>query len=311
LAESTAFTIIGGQGGGAFSFDGRENAATLQKLSVSVWSSQVTGIEVWLTDGRRQTFGTVNSSAQEFEFELGEFIKSLSLWGNGAGTRLGAIKFKTSHSREFFAKMTKWGLEIEYKIDMGSGVCLGVHGRAGADIDCMGFLFINAIKSSVIQDMKYPTMHQVLPNVQMEKIKEMEYKNDTSYTFESSKKITKTSLWSTTNKIESTFSLSVKASIPEAMEVETGFSFTVGVESTHAVEESEEKTDTLTFPVNVPSNKTITVVANIGRANVDLPYTAVLRITCVNGASLDAPLSGVYKGLTYTKMNTNTITAQM
>uniref|UniRef100_S4R7Q3 Jacalin-type lectin domain-containing protein n=1 Tax=Petromyzon marinus TaxID=7757 RepID=S4R7Q3_PETMA len=303
---STSVEIIGGQGGNKFSFDGLTNAATLQKLSVSVGGWQVRGVEVWLTDGRRETFGAMDSSAQEFEFESGEFIKSLSLWGNGAGTRLGAIKFRTSRSREFFAKMTDWGLKTEYKIDVGSGICLGVQGRAGSDIDSMGFLFINAIKSSVIQDMKYPTMHQVLPNVQMEEIKEMEYKNDTSvvqsYTFESSKKITKTSSWSTTNKIESTFSLSVKAGIPEVMEVETGFSFTMGSESTHAVEESEEKTETLTFPVAVPPHKTVTVVANIGRADIDLPYTAMLRISCVNGASLDAPLSGVYKGLAYTKI---------
>ncbi|XP_032834736.1 aerolysin-like protein [Petromyzon marinus] len=306
MAFPTTLHIIGGQGGNKFSFDGLTNAATLQKLSVSVGGWQVRGVEVWLTDGRRETFGAMDSSAQEFEFESGEFIKSLSLWGNGAGTRLGAIKFRTSRSREFFAKMTDWGLKTEYKIDVGSGICLGVQGRAGSDIDSMGFLFINAIKSSVIQDMKYPTMHQVLPNVQMEEIKEMEYKNDTSvvqsYTFESSKKITKTSSWSTTNKIESTFSLSVKAGIPEVMEVETGFSFTVGSESTHAVEESEEKTETLTFPVAVPPHKTVTVVANIGRADIDLPYTAMLRISCVNGASLDAPLSGVYKGLAYTKM---------
>ncbi|NVH43677.1 aerolysin-like protein [Petromyzon marinus] len=306
MAFPTTLHIIGGQGGNKFSFNGLTNAATLQKLSVSVGGWQVRGVKVWLTDGRRETFGTMNSSAQEFEFESGEFIKSLSLWGNGAGTRLGAIKFRTSRSREFFAKMTDWGLKTEYKIDVGSGICLGVQGRAGSDIDSMGFLFINAIKSSVIQDMKYPTMHQVLPNVQMEEIKEMEYKNDTSvvqsYTFESSKKITKTSSWSTTNKIESTFSLSVKAGIPEVMEVETGFSFTMGSESTHAVEESEEKTETLTFPVAVPPHKTVTVVANIGRADIDLPYTAMLRISCVNGASLDAPLSGVYKGLAYTKM---------
>nr|XP_032834747.1 uncharacterized protein LOC116956965 isoform X1 [Petromyzon marinus] len=300
--------IIGGQGGNTFSFDGQENAATLQKLSVSVGGWQVRGVEVWLTDGRRETFGTMDSSAQEFEFESGEFITSLSLWSNGDGTRLGAIKFRTSRSREFFAKMTDWGLKTEYKIDVGSGICLGVQGRAGSDIDSMGFLFINAIKSSVIQDMKYPTMHQVLPNVQMEEINKMEYKNDTSvvqsYTFESSKKINKTSSWSTTNKIESTFSLTVNAGIPKIVEAGGGFSFAEGSESTHKVEESKEETETLTFPVSVPPHKTINVVANIGHAKVDLPYTALLRITCVNGASLDAPLSGVYKGLTYTKMTT-------
>ncbi|XP_078471050.1 aerolysin-like protein isoform X2 [Lampetra planeri] len=298
--------IIGGQGGNAFSFDGRSNAATLQKISVSVGGWQVRGVEVWLTDGRRQKFGTVDFSAQQFEFQSGEFMSQLSLWGNGAGTRLGAIKFRTSRNREFFAKMTDWGLKTEYKIDVGSGVCLGVGGRAGADIDSMGFLFINDIKSSVIQNMNYPTMHQVLPNVQMEEIKEMEYINDTSimqsHTFQSSKKITKMSSWSTTNSIEFTFSLTVSAGIPEVVAVETGFSFTVGSSSTYKIENTEERMETLTFPVSVPPHKTITVVASIGRANIDLPYTALLRITCMNGALFDVPLRGVYKGLTYTKM---------
>ncbi|XP_061433941.1 aerolysin-like protein isoform X1 [Lethenteron reissneri] len=306
MSYPLALHIIGGQGGNSFSFDGRSNAATLQKLSVSVGGWQVRGVEVWLTDGRRQTFGTVDSSAQQFEFQSGEFISQLSLWGNGAGTRLGAIKFTTSRNREFFAKMTDWGLKTEYRIEVGSGICLGVQGRAGADIDSMGFLFINDIKSSVIQNMNYPTMHQVRPNVQMEEIKEMEYTNITSvmqsYTFESSKKITKTSSWSTTNSIEFTFSLTVSAGIPEVVAVETGFSFTVGSSSTYKIENMEERKETLTFPVSVPPHKTITVVAKIGRANIDLPYTALLRITCMNGALFDVPLSGVYKGLTYTKM---------
>ncbi|XP_078740545.1 aerolysin-like protein [Lampetra fluviatilis] len=298
--------IIGGQGGTAFSFDGKSNAATLQKLSVSVGGWQVRGVEVWLTDGRRQTFGTVDSSARQFEFQSGEFMSQLSLWGNGAGTRLGAIKFRTNRNREFFAKMTDWGLKTEYKIDVGSGICLGVGGRGGADIDCMGFLFINDVKSSVIQNMNYPTLHQVRPNVQMEEIKDLKYTNNTSivqsHTFLTSKKITKTSSWSTTNKIEFTFSLEVSAGIPEVVDVKTGFSFTVSSETTHALVESEERLETLTFPVSVPPHKTVTVVAKIGRANIDLPYTALLRITCKNGARLDIPLRGVYKGLTYTQM---------
>ncbi|XP_075911044.1 aerolysin-like protein [Petromyzon marinus] len=247
--------IIGGQGGNAFSFDGRSNAATLQKLSVSVGGWQVRGVEVWLTDGRRQKFGTVDSSAQQFEFQSGEFMSQLSLWGNGAGTRLGAIKFRTSRNREFFAKMTDEDLNTEFKIDVGSGVCLRVEGRSGTDIDCMGFLFLNAIKSSMIDNMNYPTMHQVIPNVQIEESKNKVYENDTtivqSHTFQTSKKLTRTSSWST---------------------------------------------------ILIPPCKTVTVVANIGRANIDLPYKALLRITCMNGALFDVPLSGVYKGLSYTKM---------
>uniref|UniRef100_S4RUV6 Jacalin-type lectin domain-containing protein n=1 Tax=Petromyzon marinus TaxID=7757 RepID=S4RUV6_PETMA len=302
--------IIGGQGGNAFSFDGRSNAATLQKLSVSVGGWQVRGVEVWLTDGRRQKFGTVDSSAQQFEFQSGEFMSQLSLWGNGAGTRLGAIKFRTSRNREFFAKMTDEDLNTEFKIDVGSGVCLRVEGRSGTDIDCMGFLFLNAIKSSMIDNMNYPTMHQVIPNVQIEESKNKVYENDTtivqSHTFQTSKKLTRTSSWSTSNK-STTFSLTVSAGIPLIMEMEAGFSFTVSSVKTHALVESVEWMETLTFPVLIPPCKTVTVVANIGRANIDLPYKALLRITCMNGALFDVPLSGVYKGLSYTKMTDNVV----
>ena len=61
--------------------------------------------------------------------------------------------------------MTEWPLKIEYSIDVGSGVCLGLEGKAGSDIDAMGFLFINAIKSSVLTDMTYPSLAMYTPQV--------------------------------------------------------------------------------------------------------------------------------------------------
>jgi hypothetical protein len=61
--------------------------------------------------------------------------------------------------------MTSWPLKTEYTIDVGSGICLGLEGRSGSDIDCMGFLFINTIKSSVLTDMEYPTLSLFKPQV--------------------------------------------------------------------------------------------------------------------------------------------------
>ena len=83
---------------------------------------------------------------------------SLSVWGNGAGTRLGAIKFKTNKSRKFFALMNDWDLKHEYPVDVVLGICVGVMGRAGADIDCLGFVFVKPIRHSVMTDMEYPTI---------------------------------------------------------------------------------------------------------------------------------------------------------
>ncbi|XDV19451.1 hypothetical protein PO909_024921 [Leuciscus waleckii] len=113
MSDTLNLELIGGNGGGEFSFTGEDNGASLEKIGVWLGEWQVKAVRVWLSDGRVETFGE-------------ECFTSLSLWGNGAGTRLGAIKFKTSLRRKFFAKMTSWGLKTEYPMDVGSGYCLGV-----------------------------------------------------------------------------------------------------------------------------------------------------------------------------------------
>ncbi|KAK2898141.1 hypothetical protein Q8A73_014521 [Channa argus] len=295
-------------GGRYFNFTGESTGATLKKIWVWVGGWQVRAIQVWLTDGQSQQFGQPAGNPAQFEFGDGEQISSLSLWGNGAGTRLGAIKFKTNRSREFFAHMTDWGLKTEYPADVGSGICLGVLGRGGSDIDSLGFVFINTIKSTVLTNVNYPTLHQVIPQVATEEIKSLSYTNKSdvtqSYTVETSKTITKKSSWSVTNKLEATFSLGVKAGIPEVVEVSAEFSLTMGVESSYGLENSEEKTERLSFPVQVPPRKTVVVDVTIGRATVDLPYTGTVEITCYNDSVLRFDTKGTYKGLSYTSAKT-------
>ncbi|KAI4895238.1 hypothetical protein NFI96_004904 [Prochilodus magdalenae] len=300
--------LIGGHGGNGFDFDGIGNGATLQKLWVWVGGWQVKAMKVWLTDGRSMQFGEAGGNHSEFIFQDGEHMTSFSLWGNGAGTRVGALKFKTNKSREFFAHMTDWGLKTEYPVDVGSGICVGLTGRAGADIDCLGFKFISGIKSTVLKDVNYPTLHRVIPSVSVEEIKSMTYQNSTSvmqeYKIETSKTLAKKSSWSVTNKMEFTFSMEVKAGIPEVAEVSAGFSFTLGTESTYGLENSEQKTELLSFPVHVPPGKKMDVNITIGRATIDLPYTGTVQITCYNGSVLQFQTSGIYKGLTYTDAKT-------
>ena len=160
----TKLEVIGGQGGSSFTFTGRDNGATLKKIGVAVGGWQIKAVRAELTDGRVQTFGNAVTFS-EFTFELGESITKLSLWGNDDGSRLGGIRFSTSSGREFFEQMTSMGLNTEYSIDVGSGVCLGLEGRSVSDVDCMGFLFINAIKSSVLTDMTYPSLAMYTPQV--------------------------------------------------------------------------------------------------------------------------------------------------
>ncbi|XP_007251527.3 aerolysin-like protein [Astyanax mexicanus] len=299
---------IGGSGGHAFDFNGLGNGATLKQIWVWVGGWQIKAIKAWLTDGRSEQFGNPSGNPKQFIFEDGEFFTSLSLWGNGAGTRTGAIKFRTNKSREFFVQMTEWGLKTEYPIDVGSGICMGISGRCGSDIDCLSFVFINSIESTVMKNVNYPTMHMEIPKVVVEEIKSITYHNTSDvqqeYKVETSKTITKKSSWSTTNKMEMSFHMEVKAGIPDVVEVSTGFSFTMSTESTYGLENSEEKTELLSFPVQVPPKKSMDVDITIGRATFDLPYTATVQITCSNGSTLEYPTKGIYKGVTYTDVTT-------
>ncbi len=305
----TTIRIIGGGGGYRFSFNGENNGASLEKIWVWVGEWQVKAVKVWLSDGRSQTFGNPSGPYQEHAFKPGECFTSLSLWGNGAGTRLGAIKFKTNLGGQFFAKMTSWGLKTEYPIDVGSGFCLGVEGRSGSDIDCMGFMFLNAVQSTVLTNVNYPTINQLIPQVTVEEIKSITFKNDSSVEqpqkIESSKKVTKKSSWSMSNSFTATFNMEVKAGIPKVIEVSTGFTFSVGTVSTHSLEETDERTETLSNTIKVTPKKKVHVCITIGRATFDMPYTGTVKITCKNGSVLQYETKGQYKGVTYTEIKTN------
>lgn len=307
---STLLYIIGGGGGNPFSFTGESNGASLEKIWVWVGEWQVRAVRVWLTDGRNETFGKQAGSHQEYTFKPGECFTSLSLWGNGAGTRLGAIKFETNLGGQFFAKMTSWGLQKEYPMDIGSGYCLGVVGKGGSDIDCMGFMFINAVESTVLADVHYPSIHQLIPKVNVEELKNVTFRNDSSAVqhqkIESSKKVTKKSSWSMSKSFTATFSMEVKAGIPEVVEVSTGFSFSVASESTYGQENTDERTETLTTDVEVPPGKKLDVSVTIGRATFDLPYTGTVKMTCKNGSVYSYRTKGTYKGVTYTDMKVHT-----
>ncbi|XP_048011844.1 aerolysin-like protein [Megalobrama amblycephala] len=304
MSYPTSLEIIGGRGGNSFSFTGENNGASLEKIWVWVGGWQVKAVKVWLSDGRIQTFGEPAGDHQEFKFQHNEFFTSLSLWGNGAGSRLGAIKFKTSLGREFSAQMTSWPLKREYPMDVGSGFCLGVVGSAGADIDCMGFMFLNAVQSTVLTNVNYPTINQLIPKVAVEEIKSLSYKNSSSVTqeqkVETTKTITNKSSWSVSASLTATFSMEVKAGIPEVAEVTAGYSVSVGLESTYSREYSDQRSETLSTDIDVPPGKKVDVKITIGRATFDMPYTGTVQITCKNGSVLQYETKGTYKGVNYT-----------
>ncbi len=150
-----------------------------------------------------------------------------------------------------------------------------------------GFMFLNAVQSTFSP---MSTIHSPPTDTtgEAEDIKSMTYRNDSSVeqpqTIETSKKVSKKSSWSMSNSFTATFKMEVKAGIPEIVEVSTGFSFSVGTESTYSLEETDERTETVSNAIKVPPKKKVDVNITIGRATFDMPYTGTVKITCKNGS---------------------------
>ncbi|KAG2458278.1 AEP1 protein, partial [Polypterus senegalus] len=293
------------EGGEPFDFTGYNTGALLEKIAVWDGESQIKGMKIWLTNGETKQFGyQYYRPPTEFKFQPGELFTSLSLWANKDETRLGAILFKTNKNREFFAGMTRWEVNVEFRVDVGSGVCLGVIGRSGSEIDALGFMFLNSIKSIVMKNVEYTTLHKVIPCVTVEEIKSMTYKNkltvEQQYTLDTTKKITKKSSWSVTNSLESSFNVSVQAGIPEVIKVNHQLRFKLGSISTYELEKTEEKTEPLSYVIKVPPGKTMTINITIGKVNMYLPYKATVIVTGTDGSTYHYIKTGTYYGITYT-----------
>ncbi|KAG2458279.1 AEP1 protein, partial [Polypterus senegalus] len=294
------------EGGEPFDFTGYKTGALLEKIAVWAGESQIKGMKIWLTNGETKQFGYqyYYRPPTEFTFQPGEFFTSLSLWANKDETRLGAILFKTNKNREFLARMTRWEVNFEFRVDVGSGVCLGVIGRSGWEIDALGFMFLNSIKSIVMKNVEYTTLHKVNPSVTVEEIKSMTYKNnlkvEQQYTLDTSTKITKKSSWSVTNSLESSFNVSVQAGIPEVVEINRRFRFKLGNISTYELENTEEKTEPLSYVIKVPPGKTMNINITIGKVDMYLPYKATVIVTGTDGSTYHYIKTGTYNGITYT-----------
>ncbi|XP_034165949.1 aerolysin-like protein [Pangasianodon hypophthalmus] len=299
---------VGGNEGSAFNFNGTENGTMLKKITVWVGKKKVKAIKVQLTDDQSEQFGVLDGKVSEFTFEDGENFTSLSLWENGDGTRLGGIKFKTNHSREFSASMSILNSKSVVPVDVASGICMGIKGRAemskSPGISSLGFMFINTIKSAELTNVEYPTLHDVIPKVAVREIKSMTYQNNTTktqeYRIEASKKITQTSSWSVTGRLEFMVSLEVKAGIPLIANGTARYELKKGVVGTYASETTEEKMKLFLFPVKVRPDTSVDVDITIGQATVDLPFNGIVKITCHNNSVLQFKTSGTYKGVTYT-----------
>ena len=121
-----------------------------------------------------------------------------------------------------------------------------------------------------------------------------------------SRSVTKSTTWSTSTNIEATVSMSVNAGIPALVEMSGGFGLTVGAAQSSSMTNEETIIESDEINVTVPAGKTVSVELSVGRAVIDLAYSAKVKITCLNGSELVFPSTGNYTGVAYTAVTVKT-----
>ena len=297
------FHTIGGPGGTAFSWIHGTNGNLIKKLEVWVGPSQIRGIKVTLTNGESQTFGKLEDrNAGSIEFSPGERINSLSIWGNGAGTRCGAFKMVTSQGQTFFPKMYSWGLKTEYVMDVGSGLLSGILGRGNLDIDALGFAFLLPYKDSVLKDITYPNLDADLVATTPFMIDRVTIDNlqgtvAREALLKGSEKFQVQIMWSNSTSLELAISSTVKAGIPMVADVEVGTTVTIGNVYTYQKTTTYETERSVEHKVVAPPGQKIRDTATTFQDKINTRYDGRLEVRMQNGAIFSYPVTGTYNGI--------------
>jgi hypothetical protein len=299
---------VGGNGGSPFNHSDFDAAgALLRRIEVWAGDSSLVGVSSRLSNGREFVAGSTSWGASKaFEFEDGERISRLSLWGNGIGTRAGWIEFDTSHGRRFSHGMTGWGRKTEYHLDVGSGLC------AGVQIDSIGFQFVKPLESATVIDLQYPL--EELDNFTQgsREIIAVEHDNqsDVPVTFTERAKYTHTD----------SNSFSVGGGAKAALEYAKEWSFNVQIpifsakttqgskstfkisgELTTNMNRTTSTTDTsereFVASIPVPPKTCVRYQATIITAQIALDFTAFIQLRATDGETKKLPITGRYQGV--------------
>ncbi|NOU17376.1 MAG: hypothetical protein HOO91_07455 [Bacteroidales bacterium] len=305
--------LIGGHGGSPFSASGKQ--LSLVK-TIRIWKGtfdkhrMIKSIEVVFTDETIQKFGVSEGNLDyEFTFEEKEFIKKLSLWGNGNGKRFGKIYFETTNGKKFDTGHCDG--KDEFTINTGSGLWVGIEGTCGSDIDQCGFRFIKPISKMELINVIYPSLIFDTLGIAPVSLDKYELINDSEVpiNWHFAKSVAKDieHTWGTTVGVEVWGEYSVKGGIPEVVEIESKFGWKVS--ATQFYQRTTKSTKILSWDnsgvLNPKESISLTALTRQG----ELPSLEVkgdMVISTTDGQSMSFPIIGNYKGIDYSGVEIKT-----
>ena len=296
----------GGPWGEEFAFIKLDKGAVLKRIKA--WRSdwRLRGVEVWMSDGSRYLAGTRVGNSSEYRFKKGERLTKLNVEASDNQSpqgyrRLGAIWFSTN-------KGNSWGIFSNdlkesgvYWQDVGSGICCGVFGAKGADVDRFGFAMLRKINKSTIVDVEYPNLSTEIVASTPETVAQQTFRNggtvDQTYILRGKKSVTTTRAWSITNELSLSHTLTVSAGIPGVAEIGGETSWAVGMTSSHSVSTTKTEEQSWEWPIVCPPHTGMVGTATMYSDEITTDYVGKMELQLDNGKVYNYTIKGEYNGL--------------
>jgi len=285
-------------------------AAVVKGLRVWYNSSYLRGIQVtYSDDSRSPVYGKADDSSKSITLAPGERITSLTLWGNGVGTRTGRISLTTTGQSLDAGKNTSG--QTAYDIDLGSGILVGFVGRHGSDIDQLGAVFLrSAITRVIVTNVVYnPDLAGKSDGIQNVSLDTAQYSNDKN------KQITWNFGGSTSRSKSTTYSQTSGNIYGVSVGVEVSAEpFGIGVKASGGFEWKHEESQTTGTSVTsdvtfnwglsgtLEPGESCTCTALVQRGEGSTNYTAKVTVKLDDGTTNSFSERGVFQNIAYTKV---------
>lgn len=314
---------VGDKSGEQFECSRIEEGALVDSIEAWVGKAKISGIKVHFTDGEEQMIGVKGSYRGRviINYAKGDHVKSLKLFRNIRGDRLGGIVIETNKGNfsairkkrdglknRKFNKMEEIKLEEE---ELGSGFIVGVKGTlspGGNMINSISFMMLRTVTESDIVEISYDFQEENLSPPVLVSAHESEQDNTTEVPSLLNKSViehseTKEGSWTVSAGLTIGNSFEVSGGVPGIASVKNTFSVEVNTNFTKSSTFSETKKITHEIHHEIPPLSRMSFKLEYRTKTLKkLPFTARMAYFLDNRESFYTDIEGYYDGVDTTNL---------
>lgn len=306
------FHRIGGSGGSYFQKDQIREEAVVEKIEVWSYRNSLAAVHLTFSNGHVEKIGDRGSHKYQGSFTIdyasGERVTELSIWGNGAGTRCGAFRIKTSKNTVFHPKMWKWGLKTEYKMNVGGGIILGAWGKSTGVVNSLGILMLRKVSAANLEipSTGYQQSPSQLSPPRLVSVLAPGHQNPSGTDnprglIKFTREKVNSHEWTVTAGLKIGKEFTVTAGVPNVAQAGLTASWELSLSSSYARTWTESQSTEVSIPYTVPAYSQVDVSVSYFEGVVShLPFEGKMQHLLEGGESFYTSVRGYYKGVSTT-----------